>query len=311
MKRVLIFLFFVFCMSIENVYACTTCTIGQMGQLGKANLHDEKWSFDYIFEQNNWSSVNPQVAHALHHDGHDAHGKTTEDFHHFKLGYRPTERLKLSFDFPYVIRRSLEVDSHSILGSKQRSEGPGDAHLVGDYRFWQRDGQSVGIVGGFKLPTGATKEKNSIGNLFEPELQPGSGSLDYILGGVYQIQDTRTSLIANTSYVFINKGEQEYKAGDVFTLSLYADYLVNPNSRYLKTRLGADIVYQLEQEDVTVDTKSVDSGGATLLMGPVFKIATYDRVSFSSSILFPVYQNLGGVHQELDYQWTLGTHINW
>lgn len=314
MRRVLfcsiLFLAILF-FAVGKVYACTSCTICQLGQLGKNNSKDEKWSFEYVFEQNNWNVMDAHDAHELHHDGHDVHDKTTEDFHHFKFSYRPTEYLDISLDLPYVVRRSLEVDNHSILGKKQSAQGLGDAHLVGDYRFWRGEGQSLGVVGGLKLPTGATKEKNSVGDLFEPELQPGSGSVDYILGGVYQIQQERASLSANTSYVFINKGSQEFKAGDVFTLSLYADYLLNPQARYLKARLGADVVYQFEQKDVSEDTEIADSGGATLLLGPVFKIEANDHVSLVSSILFPAYQNLGGVHQELDYQWTVGSQIRW
>ncbi len=310
MKRNLFLLIVIFVVA-GKAYACTTCTIGQLGPLGKVNSQEKKISFEYMFEQNNWKTMDAHKAHGLHHAGHDVHDKTTEDFHYFKWGYRPTERLKMTLDFPYVVRRSLEVDNHSILGSRQRSQGPGDAHLIGDYRLWIKDAQSLGVLGGLKLPTGATKEKNSVGDLFEPELQPGSGSLDYILGMVYQIEAKRVVLTANTSYVFINKGEQEFRAGDVLTLSLSADYFLNPNVRFFKNRFGINAVCQNEQKDVSHDMKVKDSGGATLLMGPVLRCEANKHMSFVSSILFPAYQNLGGVHQELDYQWTLRSEINW
>ncbi len=293
-------------------YACSTCTIGQLGKEGavtSAESQDKKWYFEYLFEQQNWDKMDARDAHNLHHAGHHFHDKTIEDMHHFKMGGHVTEDLNVFVDFPYVVRRSLEVDDHDILGSKQESKGLGDLHLIGDHRFWHDDAQALSAIAGIKFPSGSTEEKNSAGTLFEPELQPGTGSYDYILGGAYKVQGDRASAVANTSYVWTTRGEQEFEAGDVFTLSLAADYLVNPQARYFKTRAGIDAVFQNEQKQQEDGVETDDSGGQTLLSGPIIKVEGNPNLGLSGSLLFPVYQHLGGVHQELDLTWTLAGEL--
>ncbi len=315
MKRVGVVLCFVFmflCVTSRVSHACSTCTIGQLGKgtsAARSESQDKKWYFEYLFEQQNWDKMDARDAHNLHHDGHHFHDKTTEDIHHFKMGRHVAEDLNVFMDLPYVVRRSLEVDSHSILGSEQESQGLGDLHLFGDYRFWQDDARSLSAVAGIKFPSGATDERNSAGTLFEPEMQPGSGSYDYLLGGIYKIQKERLAVVANASYLWTTRGEQEFQFGDVTTVSLTADYLLNPRARYLKTRAGVDAVFQNEAKQHDDGVTVEDRGGQTLLLGPIVKVEGCSYFGLSGSLLFPVYQHLGGVHQELDFSWTLAGGI--
>jgi len=310
----ILFLMILFAVSKPVAASCGTCIIPRLGKEDtavRAESGDKKWYFEYLFEQKVWDEMDARDAHNLHHQGHHFHDKTTEDFHHFSLGRKVLEDLTFFIEIPYVIRRSLEVDSHSILGSKQSSEGWGDTHLIGDYRFWKSDDQSLSLTGGVKFPTGKTKEKNSIGTLFEPELQPGTGSFDYILGTVYKRDMGRFSLIGNATHVFNTEGDYNFTFGDVSSVSLYVDYLFNPQSETMKKKVGLDVVYQYEQKQKDDGVKVADSGGQTILLGPVLKSEVNSRVSFFSSFLYPVVQNLGGVHQELDFEWTAGGKILW
>ena len=255
--------------------------------------------------------MDAREAHNLHHSGHEFHDKTTEDFHHFKLGGHFTPDLDVFVDIPYVIRRFLEVENHAIIGSKQRSEGWGDMQLVGDYRFWKQGGTSLGAVAGLQFPTGSTKELNSAGTRLEPELQPGSGAYDYILGGVYTLEAGRSALAANATYVLTTQGAQEFEAGDILTVSASYEYAINPGWRNFVVWTGVDSVYQYEQKDKSDGVKDDDSGGQTILAGPVFKIRANEHLAVTGSLLFPVYQHLGGVHQQLDYEWMLGGQLRW
>lgn len=305
---ILLFLF-VSVLSTRSYASCGSCVIPQLGKddaLIKSESRDKKWFFEYLFEQKNWDEMDAQAAHELHDDGFHLHDKTTEDSRHFKFGGHLTGDVTVFAEIPYVVRRSLEIEEHDILGSKQKSEGMGDLHLMGDYRFWKDDKQSLSAVGGIKFPTGQTEEKNSIGTLFEPELQPGTGSYDYILGGIYKVQNSRMSFTGNLVYVFNNEGDHDFEFGDVLTTSFYADYLMNPGSEHFKTRVGADLVYQLARKQKDDGEKVSDSGGQTVLLGPVIKVDVNTHVAFFSSVLFPVSQNWGGVHQELDFEWTVG-----
>lgn len=291
------------------VSACETCSVTWLGKQDTQGQPGEKFYVEYFFEQKNWDAMDAHTVHQLHHEGHHVHDKVTEDIHHFKLGRRFREDMQVFVEMPYVIRRSLEVDAHSILGSKQKSQGMGDLHLIGDYRFWKEKNQSLSVVAGLKFPTGSTREKNTVGARYEVELQPGSGSYDYVLGGIYQVQAGRAAVAANASYVFTSEGAADFEFGDTASVSVYADYLLNPGAKRLRAKAGLDAIFQYEQKQEEAGAKIADSGGSNLLMGPVLKLEANDMLELSGSFLYPVYQKLGGVHQELDFMWTLGSRV--
>src|SRR6185503_5873575 len=147
--------------------------------------------------------------------------KTKEYIHHYNLGKKVTEDLTVIADLPYVIRKSLEIHEHDTLGNQLRSEGLGDLHVMGLYQLWNSDdAQTVSAVGGVKFPTGETDEITPDGELFEPELQPGSGSFDYILGALFAQKKARFELTGNLLYVIKTEGDHDYEFGNTVITSL-------------------------------------------------------------------------------------------
>jgi hypothetical protein len=293
-------------------WACESCGIARLGRdSGITESQDSQWFVKYLYENQNWHEKDAGEAHAIHHQGHHVHDKTIEELHHFGIGNRLSDRLSISAEVPYVARYSLEVDNHDILGAPQKSMGLGDLQLVGDYRVFNRPASSVSLLGGVKFPTGATKEENSAGDRFEPELQPGSGSYDYLLGTAYRQAQGRVGYVGNLAYVLRTRGAQEFRFGDVVSTSLMVDYLLNPGDARFQTRIGLDgnIQYERKQKEDGVTVK--DSGGLTVLLGPTVNISKGRNVSLVGSFLAPVAQDLGGVHQHLDFTWTLGSVIKW
>lgn len=209
-----------------------------------------------------------------------------------------------------MIRHSIEIDDHSILGTKQRSEGLGDLQLVGDYSVFSNPTQSIGLVAGIKFPTGDTEEANSIGTLFEPELQPGTGSYDYLAGGVYHRELGHWDLTANAIHVFKTEGDQDFRLGDLTSTSFLLNYTA-PFSNIGASQIGLDVTLQHEGKQKNAGSKVEDSGGLTLLLGPTIEIKNSHHVSLFASVLFPAMQNLGGVHQEVDLIWTAGGKFSW
>lgn len=316
MKRAALFFIvslFLLCAS-NSVLACDSCTVAKLGR-NEASLISEnkesKWFFKYLFENQTWKDIPASTAHALHHDGHHVHDKTTEQYHHYVLGNRVSENFTYSFEFPYVVRNSIEIDSHSRLGQHESSEGTGDLKLIGNYRFLHKTSGALHAIGGVKLPTGETDERNSVGEKFEPEMQPGTGSVDYISGLAYNREFKRISLSGNAVYVAKTEGEQGYEFGDLFSTCIAFDYLLNPNAKYGKTRLGIETNFQHEQKHVDHGAKVADSGGNTFLWGPSLSVEANSNMSFSTSFLSPAYQDLGGLHQSLDYAWTLEGKVVW
>ncbi len=298
----------------NTVFACESCSIAGLGRnqrAARSDSPDKKWFANYLYENQNWHEKDAREAHQLHDQGHHVHDKTSEEFHHLTIGGHLSERVIVFVEAPYVVRHSLEVEDHDILGSRQNSKGLGDMRLMGDYKVFNEEASSVSVVGGLKFPTGSTKEENSVGTRFESEMQPGTGSYDYILGGVYRRAGERASLVANTAYVFKTEGVQDFRYGDLLSTSLLLDYLLNPQEKGVQFRAGLDANLQYEQKQKDDGNRGKDSGGITLLLGPTLTARANEHFSLFGSFLAPVYQNLGGVHQNLDFVYTSGVTLNW
>lgn len=297
----------------KEALACESCLVPRIGRMESSEHISElkKWFFDLTLEQQNWNTSTAREAHDLHHDGHHVHNKTHEEFYHFTLGANPIERVTLYAEMPLVVKGSIEVDSHQNLGKKEESKGLGDAHLIGTYRFYEKDETFLGAVLGVKLPSGETKRTNSRNEFFEMELQPGSGSYDFPIGATYQWMVNPFVLRGNVMYVFKNKGARQFEYGDLFSTSVFVDFIVGPKNENEETKIGMDINFQHEERQEENGQEIADSGGDTLLIGPALSVRRGKYFTWYTNILFPVYQNLGGVHQELDYVWHLGAKANW
>ncbi len=296
-----------------NSDACPTCgcTVNLLGKHDSATAENQKWYFRYLYEQVNWHKDGAEEVNRSVNDGHDLHDKTTEDTYHFEFGRHITEDLNVFIDLPYVVRKAVEIEDAGSLGAKQVSKGLGDLQLISDYRFWHNDNSAVSLAGGIKFPTGDTHQENSAGERFETDMQPGSGAYNYIVGGIYKFQNGQWSTTANTSYVFTTEGAQDFQYGDLFTTSVYTEYFLNQNSKYLRTHLGLDTMYQDEKKEKSSGEKNPDMGGQTVFIGPAFKIETSEHLSFNGAFLYPVSQNLNGLSQKLDFTWTAGGQLRW
>ncbi len=293
--------------------ACDSCSIARVGREdGRvfSESTDGRWFADYLYENQNWHEKEGGEAHAIHHTGRHFHAKTTEEYHHLTIGSRLTERVTVSGRLPYVRRHSIESHSHAGAGTALLSEGLGDLQLLGDYKIIAHPDSSVSALLGVKAPTGSTREKNPDSERFEAELQPGSGSVDYLAGGAYRQGWDRARMTANAVYVLKTEGAQDYTFGDLFSTSVIGEYLLNPESD-IKARVGLDANLQYEQRHRDHDATIQDSGGVTLLLGPVVSLEAGDHVSIHGSFLGPVVQDLGGIHQTLDFAWTAGAAVKW
>jgi hypothetical protein len=291
--------------------ACDTCACTLARCNIKAGEERKEWFLDLTVEQQNWDKMDARGAHNLHHEGHHVHNKTHEEFYHFTLGVNPVEDVTLLTQLPYVTRESIEIHDHARLGAKEQSEGIGDLSITGVYRWFKNAQDFLGPVLGIKIPTGGTRETNSTGVRFEPELQPGSGSTDYKMGAAFQKEMSWATLHGNVLYTVKTKGAQDFEFGDAFSSYLFLDRSVGPKDGYFHTKVGLDMNLQIEEKQTDDGVEMADSGGVTLLLGPALNVKAGDAVSIFGNFLMPVYQDLGGLHQELDFVWNAGAKIAW
>jgi hypothetical protein len=290
--------------------ACESCAASLARSTGENRPGTDRFFADFTFEMLNWDADDSRGVHNLHHEGHHVHNKTHEEFYHFALGFDPVEAVTLLAELPYVVRTSTEVDNHARLGRRERSEGVGDLRLTGTWRFLREGKSFLGAVAGVKLPTGPTDEENSGGDLFEMELQPGSGSTDAIGGAAFRAERGPWALHGNALYTAKTEGDRDFEFGDHFAVYVVLDALLTPENAPLGVRVGADLNFQVEGKETDDGVKIASSGGTTVLLGPALTLETGGVRAFGN-LLFPVHQNLGGVHQEIDFAVNAGVRAAW
>lgn len=309
-----IILFALFTVLFEGLsHACDSCgaVLSRAGSETGLTNETKRFAMDITVEQRNWDTENSRAIHNLHHDGHHAHNRTHEEYYHVSMTWNAADRLVLHGEIPYIHRSFTEVDDHAILGSKQTSEGWGDLKVTGLYKLWQEGGSYAGPMTGIKFPTGSTGELNSAGTLIESELQPGSGSYDPLIGAGFGWVRERWSVNGNILYTFKTEGDNDFEHGDLFSVYVAMDYDLGKLCSKVSAKTGLDLNIQEEDRQVSGGVEIADSGGTTILLGPSLTVQLYERVQFFGNILFPVYQNLGGIHQEVDFVWHGGIKINW
>lgn len=314
MRKLLSLAIFVFFALTYSVWACESCLVQRVGRDNgsvSSDKSDDKFSFKYWFERQDWEYMDPDVAHELHHDGHHVHVKTDEDVHHFDFGYRWTEDLVTNVDFSYVHRGMVEIHEHAHVGETYTAEGIGDTTVTTAYDVWKQATQKVSVLAGVKLPTGDTKELNPMGERFEAEMQPGTGSDDYLFGGVYRKTFENIDVTANAIYTLKTEGDQNYEFGDVFSSTLFVDYIPPQDGKFKNVRPGVILNFKDEAKHKEDGMRISDSGGTTILLGPEVSVAANDKVDVFANIQWPIHQNLGGVHQEVDLVWNAGVKVDW
>lgn len=143
------------------------------------------------------------------------------------LAYGARYNWTLGASLPFIERELKEtVDGER---RKRVSSGVGDLTLFTFYKFYQRDkfqySEQAAVLGAVKLPTGRTDDRDSRGRRLAPELQPGTGSTDFLLGPIFTHRMTlRFAWHANLFYRINTEGTQDFRFGNKLFHNLVAEY---------------------------------------------------------------------------------------
>lgn len=202
------------------------------------------------------------------------------------------------------------INSEGKLTQTEKPMFFGDLNLTGIFKLLKKENNFIGPLAGIKFPTGVTDNKTPQGDKFEPEMQPGSGSFAPSLGTAFAYRVWRIVVHGNATYTIRTRGAQDFRFGNLFSTYVFVNYLLNSTSKYFQCTVGIDATLQNEQKQRSRTGRVADSGGTTLLFGPELSIRGHDYVSIFGNFLFPAIQNLGGVHQHLQFVWNAGVKIS-
>ncbi len=254
----------------------------------------------FTFNHQQFNRIPAAHAHALHHADHDIHGKNHEEVYDMHAGFGLSEDIDVYISAPIVSKASNEIHSHSRLGFDETASGFGDMRLVGKYRFWKKYVEAA-VLAGVKFPTGNTAELNSAGAKFEAEQQPGSGSWDGEFGlAASRRFRKRYSVASSFQYALRGEGAQDHKLGDVFQMNQGVSVALREPGQYPNVHAVVEINSRWALQDHSRETDRVfDSGGTTILATSGFHIEVTKNVAAFWAMPVPIYQNLGGEHEEL------------
>ncbi len=205
-----------------------------------------------------------------------------------------------------VVAPLLKIESQKTsagLRQKNSSSGLGDLQLSFKKAFFKKDGlkktMRLAWKTGIKLPTG---DEN-----LSPAL--GSGSVDFIVGGLLTYIDKRFAMHHDLSYK-INSKAHGLRVGNIIKHNVAFEYRVLPERFKSIEDTTLNLILELNGSYQARSKSSGQSlsntGGTTLFLSPGFQVIAGPRLIFEGLFQYPVIQELNGTQLGIDYTASLG-----
>jgi hypothetical protein len=252
---------------------------------------------------------------------------------------------------PIIIRDDIREGHHShgpagnTVDERGDSVGVGDVTLLGQYRFYNnRSTQTeMAVLLGIKFPTGRANLTDALGERFETEFQPGTGSWDGLFGLAYTQRFGLWSFDANVLYQLSSEGAQETNMGDRFLYNAAISYRLFGGTQTPSGRMNAgapfaeppmyhggpkshhheepaaprgpafDVILELNGEwhgrQVIGGVTDPNSGGNVVYLSPGVRFSM-DKWSAFASVGFPVVNQMYGIQAEPDWRLLTGVAVS-
>jgi hypothetical protein len=219
-------------------------------------------------------------------------------------GMRVGKKLQLLAFIPYYFNKQVDDDGTTT------PRGLGDVSLIGQYQVF-RDisvngkqdviDQQLWLGGGIKLPTGPFNADplDSTTTIADINAQIGTGSVDFLLNGLYTITIGNAGISASANYKINLANKDNYKFGNKFTANLIAFYRVPIGKNSMAPNLG------LGYENVaanTIQKEKIQYTGSTvttILAGVEFN---FKRVGLGFNGQVPVAQNFAEGQTRMNFK---------
>lgn len=231
------------------------------------------------------------------------------------VAYGASDALTVGARFPYLLRtdvRAIEFD-HGVAETRRqgRAAGIGDLALFTQYRLVHLIRFELAAIGGVKLATGQTGRKDRFGARFEPEHQPGTGSLDPIAGLAVRRLVGAVALDANLQYTNARVGTEHTDVGDLWSINVAATRRFGGASHSHDEQVGragsspgdhthrfVDLVAELNTEargrHMHDGEREGNTGGTVVYLSPGVRVSVSDRSAMFVSVAVPVVNHPNG-----------------
>jgi hypothetical protein len=235
------------------------------------------------------------------------------------VAYGVTGHLTISANLPFINRNDLRAGHHSHAGGAALNtvealgsvSGVGDLSLMAQYVLAHDHGEGwwVSALGGVKLPTGSTSERDVAGERLETEHQPGTGSWDPLLGFAAQKRWGATSAHVSALYQYSTTGAQATRLGDRMNVSGALVYTLGGTEHHEHSGSGhgtwgvmLESQFEHEGRQRIAGVVEADSGGEVLWLAPGVRYAASTGWSAAVSAGVPLWQDVGLSHPENSFR---------
>jgi hypothetical protein len=168
-------------------------------------------------------------------------------------------------------------------------QGIGDITLLTNYQLLNKKKNQLWAAGGLKLPAGNFDPGFVSHPVPSANVQPGTGSLDFILSVTDVVQWSKWSLHSNVNYK-VNGTAKEFRFGDRLNASAFVSHMlgnkISPYAGFQYEHLAANKYQKFKIEDT----------GGQALLGTAGVNVEFGKMNVGANMQLPVAQNFSN-HQ--------------
>lgn len=193
-------------------------------------------------------------------------------------------------------------------GTEYLAHGLGDLRLMAQWTVYETVDSAayqwrhqLQLAGGVKLPTGSTSRKSDQ-LLLPPNMQPGTGSIDFPLNLNYSLQYRKMGVNLETSAQLNLVNQENYRFGHRLSQNLRLFYRQKVRQTLLLPSLGLN--YQYIEED-RWNGQKVDFTGGDTLWASLGLDVFWPGFSIGLNVQKPIAQKLGDGYLQAKWQGSL------
>lgn len=289
MKRIFLSLL-VLAFTIVKATACDVCGCSASNQyLGI--LPQFHWNFAGLqYQYSSFSSTHPSLFEGQPSEHSRDYYNTVQLWGRYNFG----RRLQAFLFLPY----HYNID-HTDAGNSSTT-GLGDISLLVNRVMIKDNGQNTGwgqqliAGGGIKLPTGHNAGITTPDRLGLPNLQPGTGSWDFIVNANYTLRYKKQGLNMDCAYTFTTPNKNNFKYGNRLNAGLLAYRTLKLKGQFsLLPQAGLRYEYTLHDYDNYSKKWLNEDSGGYLCYGDIGMQAYYKQIGIRINYQLPLTQCYG------------------
>ncbi|TLX72822.1 hypothetical protein E9993_16915 [Labilibacter sediminis] len=292
-----------------EVFGQSCCSGGTplIGNIGMQHLEKNEWYFRIGYDFN---YINDLVSEDEVLED-DTRTRITQSLL-WQSSYGITDRIGITVLLSYINEQQNTFIANGV-DNRVSQSGLGDGFLLAQFSVPMSVKQELIVVSGLKIPFGKTNARGEDGILLPPDLQPGSGSRDFINGfsykyfqifGIPQFDLNATGGVRFSGKSSRFEGDVDYRFGNEFVsaVGLIKGFLLR------KTTLTSviQLSYRFTQADISEGFELPSTGGHWVNINPGLNLNPAANLDITIGSEIPVYRNLVGTQLTTSYRLNLG-----